>query len=190
MVSPGSATATCRPNSLRCFRFKRPLSNRSKVDILRFAMAYSSSLNSDPGSARLAKKLQTLQRGRAGPFSRHWPATNQCIASAEVMLLNGHKAPTVHRPLLAARVLSRLKARGRRRFKFLAQYIAPQGTRLLLTACIVFGVAAGDPAFQPRTLHPPTSEGAVHVRLRKSAGAAERAFRVITLGAITSGSST
>src|SRR6476646_9141924 len=27
------------------------------------------------------------------------------------MLLNGHKAPTVHRPLLAARVLSRLKAR-------------------------------------------------------------------------------
>src|SRR5713226_4243188 len=131
IVSPGSATATCRPNSLRCFRFKRPLSNRSKVDILRFAMAYSSSLNSDPGSARLAKKLQTLQRGRAGPFSRHWPATNQCIAAAEVMLLNGHKAPTVHRPLLAARVLSRLKARGRRRFKFLAQYIATQGTRLL-----------------------------------------------------------
>src|SRR6266403_621180 len=96
-------------------------------------MAYSSSQNSDPGSARLAKKLQTLQRGRAGPFARHWPATNQCIAAAEVMLLNGHKAPTVHRPLLAARVLSRLKARGRRRFKFLVQYIAPQGTRLLLT---------------------------------------------------------
>src|SRR6266567_6831609 len=46
------------------------------------------------------------------PFSRHWPATNQCIAAAGVMLLNGHKAPTVHRPLLAARVLSRLKARG------------------------------------------------------------------------------
>jgi hypothetical protein len=81
------------------------------VDILRFVMAYSSSLHSDPGSARLAKKLQTLQRGRAGPFSRHWPATNQYIAAAEVMLLNGHKAPTVHRPLLAARVLSRLKAR-------------------------------------------------------------------------------
>src|SRR6266849_491679 len=150
IVSPGSATATCRPNSLRCFRFKRPLSNRSKVDILRFAMAYSSSLHSDPGSARLAKKLHTLQRGRAGPFSRHWPATNQCIAAAEVMLLNGHKAPTVHRPLLAARVLSRLKARGRRRFKFLAQYIAPQGTRLLLTASIVFGVASGDPIFRHR----------------------------------------
>src|SRR6266849_7312004 len=148
IVSPGSATATCRPNSLRCFRFKRPLSNRSKVDILRFAMAYSSSLKSDPGSARLAKKLQTLQRGRAGAFSRHWPSTNQYIAAAEVMLLNGHKAPTVHRPLLAARVLSRLKARGRRKFKFLAQYIAHQGTRLLLTACIVFGVASGEPIFR------------------------------------------
>src|ERR1700684_3452224 len=68
MVSPGSAAATRRSNSLRCFRFKRPLSKRSKVDILRFAMAYSSNLNSDPGSARLAKKLQTLQRGRAGLF--------------------------------------------------------------------------------------------------------------------------
>jgi hypothetical protein len=35
--------------------------------------------------------------------------------------------------LLAARVLSRLKTRARRRFKFLAQYIAPRRTRLLLT---------------------------------------------------------
>src|SRR6202040_2359748 len=34
------------------------------------AMSYSSSLNLDPGSARLAKENQTLQRGRAEPFAR------------------------------------------------------------------------------------------------------------------------
>ena len=31
-------------------------------------------------------------------FSRHWRATNQCIAAAEVMLSNGHKAPNGRRP--------------------------------------------------------------------------------------------
>src|SRR6266853_652668 len=135
MVRPGSAAATCRPNSLRCFRFKRPLSSRSKVDILCFAMTYSSNLNFRLGLGSACERNYRLSNeAGTGPFSRHWPATNQCIAAAEVMLLNGHKAPTVHRPLLAARVLSRLKARGRRRFKFLAQYIAPQGTRLLLTS--------------------------------------------------------
>jgi hypothetical protein len=49
-------------------------------------------LKMNSGSARLAKETQTLQRGWAGPFFKAArPATNQCIATAEVMLKGGHK---------------------------------------------------------------------------------------------------
>jgi hypothetical protein len=50
----GIAAATRRPNSRRCARFISPVVNRSKVDIFRFAMSYSSSRSQT--QARLAKK--------------------------------------------------------------------------------------------------------------------------------------
>src|ERR1035441_6707575 len=70
IVSPGSPEANRRPRSLRCLRFSGPLPNRSKVDFLRLAIVILLLFEIDPGSARLAKELQTLQRGRARPFSQ------------------------------------------------------------------------------------------------------------------------
>jgi hypothetical protein len=70
IASCGSPAATRRPNSRRWARFIRPAFNRSKVDILRFAIPYSSSLISDPGSARLAKEMTDSPTGSTQPFSR------------------------------------------------------------------------------------------------------------------------
>src|ERR1019366_2418518 len=118
IVSPGSAAATCRSNTLRCFRFKRPLSKRSKVDILRFVMAYSSSLNSDPGSARL------FQGAGPPPINASRQPKSCCQTGTRHQTYSDHSLPPgscndLTRPL--------------RRFKFLVQYIAPEGTRLLST---------------------------------------------------------
>ncbi|HYK58803.1 MAG TPA: hypothetical protein VEV85_05180, partial [Bryobacteraceae bacterium] len=44
---------------------------------------------SDPGSARLAKKRR-LSNGVVPRLLQGRPATNQCIAAAEVMLFCGH----------------------------------------------------------------------------------------------------
>src|SRR5580700_3402373 len=62
MVKPGSAAATRRPNSLRCLWFRRPLFNRSNVDILRVAIS-------------LLLKCEFRPRlGSAGEETTHSPA--------------------------------------------------------------------------------------------------------------------
>ena len=90
--------------------------NRSKVDIPRFAMAYSSSLNLDRGSARLAEKLQTLQRGRPAFFKaqpRH-QSIRRNPRSHAVKRAQGTKRTST----IAPRALSRLKTSGRRSSSF------------------------------------------------------------------------
>jgi hypothetical protein len=68
IAKPASLAATRRPNSLRCERFIWSTRNRSKVDILRFAMPYSSRLLSDSGSARLAKETTDSPAGSGRTF--------------------------------------------------------------------------------------------------------------------------
>jgi hypothetical protein len=46
---------------------------------------------SDPGSARLAKTMQTLHRGRAGPLCKAGPPPINTSWEAEVMLRDGPK---------------------------------------------------------------------------------------------------
>src|SRR6266567_6870731 len=91
IVNPGSLPARRRARFLRCFRFSSPRRNRSKVDcfLFVFAMSYSCRLKSDPGSARLAKTYR-LSNGVGPDLLQGRPATNQCIAAAEVMLFDGH----------------------------------------------------------------------------------------------------
>src|SRR6516162_7207822 len=89
IVRPGSKPARRRARSRRCFRFIPPLLKRSKVDFFLFAISFSCRLKSDPGSARLAKKRR-LYNGVVPRLLQGRPATNQCIAAAEVMLLCGH----------------------------------------------------------------------------------------------------
>jgi hypothetical protein len=53
---------------------------------------------SDPGSARLANEMTDSPAGSSRAFCKARAATNQCIATAEVMLKDGHKAPKRFRP--------------------------------------------------------------------------------------------
>jgi hypothetical protein len=101
----GSTAATRRASSLRCLRVIRPPFNRSKVDILGFLMPYSLSLNLglDSGSARLAKIMQTLHRGRAGPLCKAGPPPINTSREAEVMLRDGLKG-TRHDATIACRL--------------------------------------------------------------------------------------
>ena len=70
--------------------------NRSKVDIMRFAMSYFSSLISDPGSA--CERNDRLSSAFGPHLFQGRLATNQCTAAAEVMLKGGHKTPNGCRP--------------------------------------------------------------------------------------------
>src|SRR5580692_4887699 len=104
--------------------------NRSKVDILRFAMSYSCCLISDPGSARLAKETTDSPTGPGRAFFKAEPATNQCIAAAEVMLKDGHKG-TNRLSTIACRPGLPLSDAPPADPKFPAQCIAPQRNRTL-----------------------------------------------------------
>jgi hypothetical protein len=65
--------------------------------LLRHAILLKSDY-SDPGSARLANEMTDSPAGSSRAFCKARAATNQCIATAEVMLKDGHKAPKRFRP--------------------------------------------------------------------------------------------
>ena len=84
ILSPGSAAATRRASSLRCLRVIRPLFNRSKVDILRFLMPYSLSLNFRfrlrLGSA--CENHADSPSGQSRAFMQGRPSANQYLAGS------------------------------------------------------------------------------------------------------------
>src|SRR3954463_10733459 len=93
IASFGSLAATRRPKSRRSARFIRPVFNRSKVDILLFAMPYSSTLILQLRLGSGCERNERLSSGVVSSLFQGRLATNQCIAAAEVTLKDGHKAP-------------------------------------------------------------------------------------------------
>jgi len=89
-----------------------------------FALCHVILLKSEFRPGLGLRRLHTLQRGRTGPFSRHRRATNQCIATAEVMLLNGHKAPNDSSTIACRPGLITIKRDSGADLKFLVQCIA------------------------------------------------------------------
>jgi len=82
ILSPGSAAATRRASSLRCLRVIRPLFNRSKVDILRFLMSYSSSLNFRPRLGSACENSADSPSGQSRAFMQGQPSANQYLAGS------------------------------------------------------------------------------------------------------------
>src|ERR1700730_18961239 len=88
--SPGSMAFKRCCTSFRCLRFSlRPLRNRSKVDCLRFAMAYFL-------PSELARLGSVGDHDTDFPAGRAWPwagqlATKQWTAATEVRLRHGHE---------------------------------------------------------------------------------------------------
>jgi hypothetical protein len=96
---------------------------RSNVDLFCFAISCSCRLESDPGSARLAKNDRLSSGIGPGPFQGR-PATNQCIAEAEVMLLYGHSGTNPLSTIACRPDLQTIRNQPLHRLKFLVQYIA------------------------------------------------------------------